>query len=370
MTEPSLPSDSTLSDLIDANIVPFVVDDPAKQPRRFFELMTPSECRDFEIPRDHILVGDFHFTRGDITILAGVPGCGKSRLAVALAVAGATGADWMGQPVHSNFRTLILQAENGIARLKSEFTDIDTGETDLDEWLRITPPPNYGLAFDSVEFQHFLRTAIETFDAGVLVIDPWNRVVEDDKQKDYKAAIDAITAALPIDPAKRPAVVIVTHLRKQVAGEKRKRGRDLLSELSGSHFMASAPRCVFILEPATNDTEDDRVVLTCAKNNNGQLGAATAWHRRNGLFTACDSFDWDGYWNPVGGGDARRKVKLEDLAAIFDEGEKTLKKKEAVELLKDQTGLGRTACYDALKLEGGEFSEYLDEGAGVIRFTP
>ena len=51
MTEPSLPSDSTLSDLIDANIVPFVVDDPAKQPRRFFELMTPSECRDFEFPK-------------------------------------------------------------------------------------------------------------------------------------------------------------------------------------------------------------------------------------------------------------------------------------------------------------------------------
>jgi hypothetical protein len=45
-----------------------------------------------------------------------------------------------------------------------------------------------------------------------------------------------------------------------------------------------------------------------------------------------------------------------------------LKKKEAVELLKDQTGLGRTACYDALKLEDGESSDYLDEGAGVIQF--
>jgi hypothetical protein len=49
-------------------------------------------------------------------------------------------------------------------------------------------------------------------------------------------------------------------------------------------------------------------------------------------------------------------------------GEKTLKKKEAVELLKDQSGLGRTACYDALKLEGGGFSEHLDEGEGLIRF--
>ena len=105
MPEPSTPSNPTLSDVIDANVVPFVLDDPAKQPRRYFELMTPSECRDFVVPRDHILVGDFHFTRGSITILAGVPGCGKSRLSNALAVAGATGADWMGLPVHSQFRT-------------------------------------------------------------------------------------------------------------------------------------------------------------------------------------------------------------------------------------------------------------------------
>jgi hypothetical protein len=62
-------------------------------------------------------------------------------------------------------------------------------------------------------------------------------------------------------------------------------------------------------------------------------------------------------------------VSLEDLAAILTRG-KDIEKKEAVELLKDQTGLGRTACYDALKLEGGEFSEYLDEAAGVIKFFP
>lgn len=370
MSEPYASPDPTLSDLIAGNVVPFEPEDPKKQPRRYFELLTPGECRDFEIPRDHVLCGDFHLTRGDITVLAGVPGCGKSRLAVGLAVAGATGADWMGLPVHSPFRTLILQAENGIARLKSEFSDIDTGAVDLDEYLRVTPPPPYGLAFDSREFRDYLRTAIEVFGAGVLVIDPWNRVVEDDKQKDYRAAIDAINEALPANPANKPAVVIVTHLRKQVAGEKRKRGRDLLSELSGSHFMASAPRCVFILEPATAETEDDRVVLTCAKNNNGQLGTASAWHRRNGLFEPCEGFDWESYWNPAGGGDHRRKVRLEDLAAIFDDGERTLKKADAVRLLKDQTGLGRSGCYEALKLAGGEFSGHLEEANGVLRFMP
>lgn len=369
MNEPSQPSDPTLSDVIAANVVPFEPDDPKKLPRRYFELLTPSECRDFVIPRDHILCGDFNFQRGAITVIAGVPGCGKSRIAVALAVAGATGADWMGHKVHSPFRTLIVQAENGIARLKSEFSDIETGDVDLDDFLRITPPPQYGLAFDSNEFRDYLRDAIEHFGAGVLVIDPWNRVVEDDKQKDYRAAIDAINEALPVNPAQKPAVVIVTHLRKQVAGEKRKRGRELLSELSGSNFLASAPRCVFILEPATADMQDDRVVLTCAKNNDGKPDTpASAWHRRNGLFETCEGFDWDGYWNPGGGGDNRRKVTVDDLAAIFEDGGRTLKKKEAAQLLMDQTGLKRTVCYDALKLSGGEFSKFLDEGEGLLRF--
>jgi len=362
------PPSTALPEVIAANVIPFEPDDPAKKPRQFFELLTPSECREFEIPRDHILCGDFHFTRGDITVLAGVPGCGKSRLAVALAVAGATEAEWMGHEVHASFRTLILQAENGIARLKSEFSDIEAGRVDLDEFVRVTPPPPYGLDFAAREFRDYLREAIEYFEAGVLVIDPWNRVVEDDKQTDYRAAIDAINEALPTDPAKKPAVVIVTHLRKQVSGERRKRGRDLLAELSGSHFMASAPRCVFILEPATADTDDDRVVLTCAKNNNGELGTASAWHRRNGLFQLCEDFDWEDYWNPGAGGSARAKVTLEDLAAIFEDGERTLKKKEAVDLLRKQTGLGRTVCYDALKLQGGEFSDYLEEAEGVLRF--
>jgi RecA/RadA recombinase len=367
MTQPSSLTDKTLSDVIAENVVPFESENPEKQPRKFFDLLTPSECRNYEFPADHVLVGDCHLTRGDITVIAGVPGCGKSRLAVALAIAGATGTEWMGMEVHAKFRTMILQAENGPYRLKTEFGDIETDGVDLDDYLRITPPPTYGLSFDSIEFRAYLRSAIEVFDAGVLVIDPWNRVVDDDKQKDYRAAIDNINDALPTDPTRRPAVVIVTHLRKQVAGEKRKRGRDLLSELSGSNFLASAPRCAFVLEPATADTEDDRVVLTCAKNNNGELGTASSWHRRNGLFEACDGFDWDEYYNPAGG-DSRRKVSLEEIASVFEDGEKTIRKSEAVKLLQDATGFGRTACYKALELDG-EFGEHLDEAEGILRFS-
>ena len=60
------------------------------------------------------LVGDQHITRGSIFIIGGAPGVGKSRAAVALAEAGATSHDWFGLKVHSRFKTLIVQNENGL----------------------------------------------------------------------------------------------------------------------------------------------------------------------------------------------------------------------------------------------------------------
>jgi hypothetical protein len=198
----------------------------------------------------------------------------------------------MGHPVNSRFRTIILQAENGIARLKSEFSDIDTGDVDLDEYLRITPPPKAGLAFRSLEFRDRLRAAIEDFGAGVLVIDPWNRVVEDEKHKDFRFAIDAINDALPTNSADKPAVVIVTHLGKQVAGKRNRQASKLPLPLSLN------ARCFFLLEHATSRRGDDRVVLTCVKNCHGALGEPTAWHRQNGLYQPCEGFDWQAYNNP------------------------------------------------------------------------
>jgi RecA-family ATPase len=268
-----------------------------------FDLFTPTECREFEFPRDHGLVGDGHLSRGDITVLAGVPGSGKSRLAVGLAVAGATGEDWMGHPVNSRFRTMILQAENGIARLKSEFADIDAGDVDLDEYLRITPPPRAGLRFDWSRFRSCVRRAIEHFGAELLVIDSWQQVLEHGRHFDCRAFIDAIDDSLPTNPADRPAVLIVSHVGKQPGGGGRRQRSDLFSKRSGSQSLALAARCVFTLQAATADTGDDRVVLACCKNTHGELGTASAWHRRNGLFEPCQNFPWEDYWNPGPGGD-------------------------------------------------------------------
>jgi len=79
----------------------------------FVEFLRPSELRDYQPPQGIVLVGDNHITRGSVFVIGGAPGVGKSRAAVALAEAGATGQEWFGLPIHCKFRTLIVQNENG-----------------------------------------------------------------------------------------------------------------------------------------------------------------------------------------------------------------------------------------------------------------
>ena len=52
------------------------------------------------------------------------------------------------------------------------------------------------------------------------------------------------------------------------------------------------------MQAASDDTTDNRVVWTCCKNNDGDLGARSAWERRNGLFAPVADFDWTAFDAP------------------------------------------------------------------------
>ena len=82
---------------------------------RFIEILSPKQIKNYEPPAGTVLVGDNHITRGSVFVIGGSPGVGKSRSAVALAVAGATGFDWFGLKMHSRLKTLIVQNENGLS---------------------------------------------------------------------------------------------------------------------------------------------------------------------------------------------------------------------------------------------------------------
>lgn len=339
------------------------VENAALPVKVMIEFFKPSELSAYVPPEGFKLVGDYHIQRASPFVIGGAPGVGKSRAAVALAVAGATtGGDWFGLRIHRRFKTMIVQAENGRVRLKNEFAGLDCGT--LDEFVRVCSPPPYGFAFDKVAFCDQLRQAIAEFQPDVFLLDPFNRLVRDDKAKDYTLAFEDLLAVLPTgDDA--PALGIVAHTRKPRADE-RANGRALLNLLAGSYVIGSVPRSVFIMQAASDDPEDKRVVWTCCKNNDGELGKRSAWERGNGLFVPVHNFDWNTF---DGDGERRRTVSLDDLDALFEGGKRRIARNTAVAELMDLTKLAKTACYSALK-PGGKFGNNLSVQDGLLEFRP
>lgn len=128
-------------------------------------------------------------------VIGGAPGVGKSRASVALAVAGATADEWFGLPGHRRFKTMILQTENGEFRLSKEFSELDC-ET-LENYVRICPPPPYGVCLRRADFRSQLSTAVSDFAPDIVIVDPWNAVAREQDSKEYLDTFDLLRSVLP-----------------------------------------------------------------------------------------------------------------------------------------------------------------------------
>jgi len=247
------------------------------------------------------LVGDTDIQKGyqGITVIAGPPGSGKSLVAVSLAIAGAIGSGyWMGRTVHRQFRTLIVQCENGAMRLKREVQARAQNHPGVafDQWIRTTLPPEGGLPFHRPEFRRELAKLVEDWQPDVIVVDPWTAVAVEDMAKDIVDKLAEIRSMLP--PGDEcPALVIVAHTKKPRPEDRANRGRALMFSVSGSQALVSTARCVYVLLPFTDDIQDDRVLWACAKLSDSESPPAdSVWHRRMGtLFGRCDDDPAD-YW--------------------------------------------------------------------------
>jgi hypothetical protein len=320
-------------------------------PRPLIEFKRPSELKSFVPPPGIMLVGDCHIVRGgSVFVIGGAPGVGKSRASVALAEAGAKGDEWFGLTVHRKFKTMVIQTENGLFRLSKEFGELDCDA--LEDYVRICPPPPFGLCFGRDEFKTQLSAAIGSFAPDVVIFDPWNAAARDEKAREYLETFEALRSVLPLGD-NAPALGIVAHTRKPKTDE-RASGRALLNLLSGSYVLGSVPRTVFVMQAASDDTTDNRIVWTCCKNNDGELGQRSAWERRNGLFAPVTEFDWEVFDAPEK--DRREIITEADVRAVLENG--ALTKAEAAKKLETNTGAHRTSCYRALEPDG-RFGKHL-----------
>jgi hypothetical protein len=193
------------------------------------------------------------------------------------------------------------------------------------------------------EFREQLAQLIADFKPDVVIIDPWNAASRDEKAKSILETFQYIRSVIPAGD-NGPAIGIIAHTHKPKLGE-RSSGRALLNLLSGSYVLGSVPRCVFIMQSATDDVRDDRIVWTCCKNNDGELGERSAWTRRNGLFDPAHNFDWETFDNPERGDG----LTTEDVKnTVADLGDKATRKKVVSELM--ECGASRATAYRCVEV--------------------
>ncbi len=312
--------------------------------------LKPSEILDWKQPVDLCLVGDGLVTRGELVLIAGAPGIGKSRAAFALAVSGATGSDWLGQPVRSRFRTLFIQCENGMHRLHSDFKALQLTGVDLEGWVEVLAPPDVGLAFNQAKFRAEVLAACQRLQTGghplLVVIDPWTECTQGDDKDGYQTALRNIRASVPTGDA-APALAIVCHTRKPKE-EERASGRSLLNTIAGSYSIGSAARAAFVLQKVTDESADPRRVWSCCKANNCEMPAPTAWTCEDATFTALPAFDWD-EWRGGNSKPAGRPPKVTEahIREAFS-GSLGMVKKHAVAKLVELAKVSAGKAYEAI----------------------
>jgi hypothetical protein len=287
--------------------------------------------------------------RGEVFVIGGEPGCGKSTLSTELAICGATGRNWIGLPVHFRFRTLIIQNENGRYRLREEYRAREVTE-EIENSILVSEPPPFGMTLDHPDFLADVKKALESFKPDLVIFDPWNSVAKDDKAKDYSAAFDALRAMLPTG-ADKPALGIVAHTRKPKPEEKKNGGTSLMHCLAGSYVITSVPRAVFVLIRGNPDDEtDNSIVIFNPKNNNGAKAPRRAFEFSPAGFMEIPDFDWKDFDGGKGG---RIVMQVEHLRKAL--GSDKWLRSEAVKRLERVSGFGEKACQNALK-QHGKFS--------------
>jgi len=360
-TEPRIDDYGNAADFDDEAIARGI--EPPKKPRepriRFFK---PSELRDYEPDNGAVLFGENHICRGEVFVIGGEPGVGKSTAATELAICGATGRDWLGLKTHDKFKTLIIQNENGRYRLQQEYSSRGLG-SEIEESILVSEPPPYGMTLNHPEFLEDVKTALESFVPDVVIFDPWNAAARDDKAADYSAAFDALRNMLPKGKEK-PALGIVAHTKKPQANEKRTGGSGLMHLLAGSYVLTSVPRAIFIMVRGGNDETDNSVVWFNPKNSNGPAAPRTAWEREPSGFTPLTDFDWKTF---EGGDGGRKVIRLEHIQAAL--GKDSCERAAAVEKLEKESDCGKRACQKALS-EKSQFISHLEFDGKWVKFKP
>lgn len=309
-------------------------------------------------PENDELLLPSYLTLGEVTIITGAGGAGKSRLVLQLAVDQILGRQWCGLHTAGDPQTWLFEGhENNWKRWKADFMRVSQGLTAdqtalIDKHIHYTSARNWRDRFLSMKDEasvYRLRKQIEMIKPGVIVFDPFIKYMIGNV-KETEDVIPTINALreLVYEHAPDAAIVLIHHARTgRINVAMGADHYDRANFLFGSKSLIWEARCVINLMPGM--AEDlNQLVLSCAKVNNCQPfeDRAIRLNEETGLYEVDPDVDLEDWRNDVTGKRTGKTCPIADIISVVQEGIRTAPK--IVEKLAE-TGVGRATIYRRLR---------------------
>jgi putative DNA primase/helicase len=223
--------------------------------------------------------------RGKITVLAGVPGDGKSLLALDVAARITAGEAWpVGNGKFAIAKVVLLTAEDDPADTIRPRLDMAGANTEL---LRLiegsyhTDPVTLVRTLDLVSLINDLpniERLLVDLGAHLLIVDPLTSFADSDTNKtaDMRRLLDGLAG---VAARTGVAILVITHMNK------RSDARKAMQMIAGNHVIVAAVRAVLVTARDPND-KPRRLVLPI-KLNIGPENAGFAWRVATKFHAVC-----------------------------------------------------------------------------------
>jgi len=347
----------TTPDPLDPQPVPFVDPEPTaktssaktkgdKAESGPFPIWTATDFAAYEPHPDRDILGRAILRAGNLTLLMGQPGLGKSTATFAMAIANVRGDDsFAGIPLNPKPRRwLFVGNENGKDRWKEHFEDAartltPAQKTALQAQIHVAAlfeDENPDLTLPDQEAR--LEATVRAAQADVVLVDPWTEIVPNEiDSMVVRAAIASLRGAIRrANPD--AAILVVCHAKagkETVADSIGNFGAGTAQR--GNRMLYSSARASLLLVPFADDGSD--LVLALNKCNDGpSMGPRRiSFDRAAFCYVVNADFNLDEWVEGLRAkAKPKRKVSAETIESLVREGHNT--PKSLVAKLADRAG--------------------------------
>jgi len=227
------------------------------------------------------LLDNWLLAAGELSLLVGPPGIGKSRIVNQLIFDILLGeSNWLGVlPIHRHgLKIVVIQTENGVRRLKMDFGAQLSGVSMeqrrlVRNRLRFHVPisvEDRDLALDDPANVARLTKTIKSSQPDLVVMDPYGDLFMGDNENDAVQSRKSVKAIFQIAQAWSPktAILLIHHAKSGRAAAAEAVGWDRQAYARGSKALMSIARAQINVAPG--DENNRTLVISCGKNNNGR----------------------------------------------------------------------------------------------------